>query len=121
MVEANPALAPFAKLGGDIFGDKNNLRGPANELVLCRIGIGRDQRQDRRAVRRRYRYPALAGLQAGIKRQIEPQLIQVESQASILIANINVDRVNPEIGITPVHSVGWRRAAHGRDYKSEGD
>ena len=106
MTESNPALAPFAELGGDIFGDKNNLCGPANELVLCRIGIRRDQRQHRRAIRRRDRYPALAGLQAGVKCQIETQLIQVEPQASILIAHINVDRVNPEIRITPVRAVG---------------
>jgi hypothetical protein len=71
------------------------------------------------AIRSRDRYPALAGLQAGVKCQIEPQLIQVESQAAILIAHINVDRVNPEIGITPVRTVEWRSAAHRRDYKSE--
>jgi hypothetical protein len=37
-------------------------------------------------------------LEVGIKSQIESQLIQVESQAAILIAHVNVDRVNAEVG-----------------------
>lgn len=106
MTETHSAFTPFAELGGDILGHKNNLRGPANELVLYRVWIRRDQRQHRRTIRRRDCYPTLAGLQARVKCQIEPQLIQVKPQASILIAHINVDRVNPEIGITPVSTVG---------------
>ena len=37
MTEANSALAPFAELGRDIFGNKDNLRGPADELVLLGV------------------------------------------------------------------------------------
>ena len=80
---------------------------PADELVFLRAGIGRDQRKHRGAIGRRNGYPALSGLKPSIKGQIEPKLIQVESEASLLIANKDIDRVNAEI---------WRgRAAHGRD------
>jgi len=53
------------------FGDKGNLRGLANKLVLFRVGLGRHQCQVRGAVRRSDRYPAPAGLKTGIKDQVE--------------------------------------------------
>jgi hypothetical protein len=41
----------------------------------------------------------VAGLDASVERQLEAELIHVEPQASILIANEDRDRVNPEIGL----------------------
>ena len=82
-------------LASDIFGNKNYLRGPADELVLRGAGLGRDQREHRGAVGRGDGYPA-AGLKLGVEGQIESKLIQIESQASLLIANEDVDRVNAD-------------------------
>src|SRR3989442_14960667 len=60
------------------------------------------------------------------KSRIESKLIQVESQASILIPDKNVNTVNSKIWVLsiharngPVHPIGRRRAARRRDYKSE--
>src|SRR2546422_10660756 len=61
-MEANPALGPFAELGGDIFGDENNLRGPPDELALFRAGLGSDKREDGCAIGRGNRNPAVTGL-----------------------------------------------------------
>jgi hypothetical protein len=58
-LKADPALGPFLKFGGNVFGDKNNLRGPADEFVLLRIGFWNDQRKDCAAIRRGYGYPAV--------------------------------------------------------------
>jgi hypothetical protein len=76
-------------------------------------------------VRRSNPYPALPGLKAHIKSQTESKLIHVESQASILIANENVDGMNAEIRRLVVHEWGGlvhrieeRRTGHGGYYKS---
>jgi len=65
-------------------------------------------------------------LEARIEGQLESKLIQVESEASILISNENIDSVNTEVGVLSieaktdvVHSVKRRRAAHRRDYTPE--
>ena len=57
----------------------------------------RDQREDRRPIRRRDCYPALAGRKLGVKSHLESKLVQVESQASILVSNENVDRMDTEV------------------------
>jgi hypothetical protein len=116
LLEANPALRPFLELGGNIFRDKNNLRGPANQLVLQGIGLGNHKSKDRAAIRRGHGYPAVTGLEPGIKGQMEPELIEVKSQAAILIANEYVYAVNAKVW---VHWGRRREATHGRDYKSE--
>ncbi len=45
------------------------------------------------------------GLQAGIEGETEPQLVEIEPQASLLIANENVHGVNPEVGVLPIGAV----------------
>jgi hypothetical protein len=52
MTKTNPSLAPFFKFGSDVFGQENNLSGPANELVFLRIGLRSDQRQSGSSIRR---------------------------------------------------------------------
>ena len=102
MTKADSALSPLGVSCHDIFGNKRNLRRLADELVLVRVGIRRDQGKHRRAVRRRNPDPALSRLKAHIKGQAESQLIHVESQAPVLIANENVDRVNPKMGVLAI-------------------
>ncbi len=69
MTKANSAPAPFTKLRGDIFRNKDNLRGAADELVLRRSGMRCDQCEHRGPIRRRDGYPALAGWKAGVESQ----------------------------------------------------
>ena len=81
MVKADAALAPFLEFGTHIFGQENNLSGPANELVFFRVGLRSDQRQHCSAIRRGDGQPAIAGRKGNIKGQAEPELVQIESQA----------------------------------------
>src|ERR1700730_2750947 len=116
MRELYAALGPFNKLGGDVFGDKYNLRAPPNQLVLRRIWPSSNQRKNRRAIRRRDRHPALTGLQPCIERQMKSQLLQIESQAAVLVANVDVDAVHPQIRVGPSPR---GEATHAANYKSE--
>ena len=111
-----PRLDHSTNLGADIFGDKYDLRASPNHLVLRRIWPSSNQRKNRRAIRRRDRHPALTGLQPCIERQMKPQLIQIESQAAVLVANIHVDAVHPQIQIPPRRG---GETTHRRNYKSD--
>ncbi len=104
MTKANSALSPLAVGSHDIFRHKRDRRGLADQFVLIRVGFGRDQGEHGGAMRRRNTYPALSGLKADIKGQVKSELIQVEPQASVLIADENVDRVHAEVGEVAV----WR-------------
>ena len=73
--------------------------GRPDQLVVFRIGIGRDQPKHRSAVRRRNRHQPMARLQASVQSETESQLIQIEFQAAILIAHKNVDGVDPQVGV----------------------
>src|SRR5437879_13651596 len=88
-LEANSAIAPLAVLGNYILGDKGDWHGPANELVLFRARLRRDERKVRRAIGRSDGYEATIGLNAGVKNQLEAELIDVEIQAEIEVANEN--------------------------------
>jgi hypothetical protein len=101
MLKADAAFGPFLELGSDIFGDKNNLRGPADELVLLRVGLGDDKRKDRGAIGRGDGNPTVTGLKPGIKGQMESKLIQVEAQAAILVTNENVNAVKAQVQVLP--------------------
>src|SRR5260370_27273232 len=91
-LKANPALAPFAELGNQIFGDKGDVSGLANELVLFRARLRRDEGEVRGAVGRGNGYPATTGLNAGIKDQLEAELIEYKAHAPAGITNLNRDR-----------------------------
>jgi len=79
MVKANLAPTPVVEFGSDIFGNKSHMREPINELAFFRLGLGRDQRKHRAAIRRGNRYPAATGFGADIIDQTEYKLVQVES------------------------------------------
>ena len=79
MVKAHPTLAPFAVLRRDIFGNENNLSGPADEFVLDGAGLRRDQCEDRGAIGRGDSYPTDTGWELGIKGKMEAKLIQVKA------------------------------------------
>jgi hypothetical protein len=43
MPEADAAVAPFTKFRGDIFGDKDDVGGASDELVIRRVRLGLDK------------------------------------------------------------------------------
>src|ERR1700722_2364137 len=99
MRKLHAAPRPFLKLRADVFRDKHYLRAAPNHLVLRRIRLRRNQRQNCSPIRRRNPYPPLASLQPSIKRQVKPKLIQIKSQAAILIAHVYVHAVHPQMQI----------------------
>ena len=58
------------------------------------------------AVRRSDSYPAIAGFHPGINDQIEAKLVQVESQASILIADQDRNVVEAEMELPSIQAIG---------------
>jgi hypothetical protein len=95
--KTDPALGPLLKIGHNIFGNENNVPGAANELVFLRAWLWSDEHKHCRAIRRSDRYPTPDG-NMGISEQIESELVQVESQASIHIGNEDDKGVNTEVG-----------------------
>ncbi len=77
------------------------------------VGLGRNQIQHGRTIRRRNRNPTLSGLEPDVKGQIEPKLIQIKSQAEFLITHIDIDGMNAEIGVV------WLRAKAGLIHNAE--
>jgi hypothetical protein len=69
----------------------------ADLLVVVRSRARLDQRQHGAAIRRRDRDPTLAGLEADILRELEPELIDVKAQAPLLVADEDLDRVQAQI------------------------
>jgi hypothetical protein len=86
--------APFFKFGDHILRNENNPGGPADEFVFPGFGRRRHQRKHRGPVWGRDCQPPFAGLNLGIEGYIKSKLVYIESQASILISNENVDGVN---------------------------
>jgi len=97
MAKADSAFAPLGVGGDDIFGNKGDARWAADQLVLVRVRVRGDESQNRCAVWRRDPYPALSLLRAQIEGETESELIDVETQALILIAHEDIDGMNAEV------------------------
>jgi hypothetical protein len=91
------------KLGRNVLSDKDDLGVPANEHAFLGVGLGCNQRKHCTAVRRGNRYPALTGSEANVTDQTEPKLVQVESQALILVTDVDVDCVDAKVELSRVH------------------
>ena len=99
MAKPYSTVAPFVELGQDIFGNEHNLRGPPDELAFLRAGLGCDQHEHRRTVGRGDGYPTATGSKLGVEGQVESKLVQIESKAAILIADVDVDGVDSQVGL----------------------
>ncbi len=99
VAKTHSASSPLVVLGRHVFGDKNNLRGPADELEFFRLGLRSHQVKHRVAIRRRHPHPATAGLQDDIGNHPEPELVHVEIHALLHVANKNVNRLKAEVKI----------------------
>ena len=127
--EMNPALAPFFVLGVDIFGHKKNPAVAANKLVFGLVGLGCNQRKIRAAVGRRHfnvAFKAFPRREATVCDQFEAQLLHVESQAQVQVADEDHDVLDAQIGIFPTrakHATVRPReggvTGHRRDYNGQ--
>jgi hypothetical protein len=102
-LKPDSSRAPFAILRGNVFGDEYDLGVPANERTRFGVGLRGNQREHRTPVRWSNRNPALAGSKADIADQTEPKLIQVKSQTLILVADVDVDRVDAKVKLSRIH------------------
>src|SRR5262245_35719912 len=107
MMKTNSALTPLLIYGIDVFSDENNLPRPANQLIFFGAGRRSDKRKDRAAVRRPDRYPSAATFKAVINEQTESELVQVESQASILIADENRGEKYAQVRRLAIQAHSW--------------
>ncbi len=104
MAKTYAALAPFIKLGCDIFGYESNPSGLPDKLVFFRVRLRSDERQHDGAVRGSNCQPADAIFGLVINNEAESELIQIEAQTAFLIADKNCDNATRKYG--PCRSEG---------------
>jgi hypothetical protein len=97
-MKADPAAPPQLEGRVNILGDEPNLRMPADVLVVFRAPFGSDEGENRAAIRRSYGHPAAAKLEASVGQHTESQLVDVELQASIVVANEDGGLEDSKIG-----------------------
>jgi hypothetical protein len=90
-MKMDSAFRPFVELGVDVFRDEGHIPGLADEFVFFVVRTGRDERENRRAVRGPNRHPAPSVFKAGVRQQSETELIHEKPQAPVLIANEDCD------------------------------
>jgi hypothetical protein len=110
ILEADAALGPFLVFGEDIFGDEGDTGGAADELEVEGVGLGGDEPEDRLAVGRGDGDEAFAGLEFGVVGKVEAELIDVEAEAAVLVADVDGDGVDAEVG---GRIWGWCGSGHG--------
>src|SRR6516225_2887067 len=108
--KTHPTAAPFFILGLNIFGDEIDARVAANEF-RDRISLGLDEREVCTPVGRSDLDPAETA-DALIHNQTEAELVHVEAQASLLVANEDHDEVEGKVGILFIQ--GERKAVHAK-------
>src|SRR5437764_2455267 len=107
MMKAHATLSPLAIQGSHIFGYKNNLRGPANKLVLFRLCIWSNEVEHRSSIGRGHTHSAQAGLKDHIRNHREPNLIHVKLQALLQVTNENVNRLNAKVRLVSLQGKRW--------------
>jgi hypothetical protein len=103
-LKANSVIAPFGELGVDIFGNEIDLRVASDEFLCRRVRHRQGKRETRAAIRRRNLDPPPTRFEAFIHHKPETKLVDVESQASFLIANEDHDEMETEIRVLPIEA-----------------
>ena len=98
VIEADAAFGPFLIFGEDVFGDESQAGGAADEFEVERVGLGGDEGEDGLAVGRSDGDEAFAGLELGVVGEVEAELVDVEAEAAVLVADVDVDGVDAEVG-----------------------
>jgi len=118
--EFHASRLPLLILAVDVFRNKPDARLWPYEFFRVVLGLKQSEAQVRVAIRRADLDPALAVLETVINYHPEAQLIDIESQTAVKIANIDDREVQAEIGIFAVkpqsRSINTKRdfvASHG--------
>jgi hypothetical protein len=80
------------------------------------VGLGGNEREDRGAVGGCYGNQALAGLELDVVGEVEAELVEVEAEAAVEIANEDLGGMDAEVG--GGRRSGWDACGHGEDYKT---
>ncbi len=129
MVKTHAAPAPFLKLGEDVFGQEDDLSRAADKLVFIGAGFRSNEREHSGAIGGSDGERIFGGREEGdIKGQAESQLIQVESPASLFVANENGNGSEAKVGVVairaktaPVRKQGRRVSSGHQEQYSAGD
>lgn len=97
-MKADAALGPFLKFTEHIFGDQNHVGGAADEFVFGGVGLGNNQSENSRAIRRGYGHEAFTGLELGIVGEMETKLINEKTDAAVVVAHEDVDALDAQMG-----------------------
>src|SRR5271165_5447426 len=106
---------PFPVAGDDIVGHEDDIGGAANEFELLGIRRRSDEREHGIAIRRSDCQPSFAGLEQSIRHEMKAELVEIESQALLLVADEDLHTVNAEKLIRRLLG----RRSHGPDYKAD--
>ncbi len=93
-MEADAAFGPFLVFSEDVFGDEGDARRAADELEVEGVGLGSDEREDGLTVGRGDGDEAFAGLEFGVVGEVEAELVHVEAEAAVLVADVDGDGVD---------------------------
>ena len=97
--KSHTVCTPFVEFGGHIFGDEVDIGVATNQSVRVTVGLGLGQREAGIAVGGRDLNPSASGRENLVDDQAETELVGVETQASLLIANENHDKMQADVGV----------------------
>ncbi len=118
MIEADAAEGPLFIFRDDIFGDEDDLRGTANQLVLYRIWLGGNEGKNGGAVGRSDGDEAFPGLKLDVVGEVEAELVEVEAEAAVEVADEDLSGMDAEVGLRLGGGSG--AGGHEGDYKTGG-
>ena len=123
MVKTHAVAAPFFELGEDVFGQEDDLSSAADKLVFIGAGFRSNEREHSGAIGGSDGERIFDTRERDIKGQAESQLIQVESPASLFVANENGNGSEAKVGVVairaktaPVRKQGRRVSSHHQQY-----
>lgn len=113
VIEADAAARPLFIFRDHIFGDEDDLRGTADELVLDRIWLGGNEGKNGGAVGRSDGDEAFPGLKLDVIGEVEAELVEVEAEAAVEITDEDLGGMDTQVrgGIR-----GWCGGGHEGDY-----
>ena len=114
VIEADAAEGPLFVFRDDIFGDEDDLRGTADELVLDRIWLGGNEGKNGGAVGRSDGDEAFPGLKLNVVGEVEAELVEVEAEAAVEIADEDLSGMDTEVW--GGRRRGWCAGGHDGDY-----
>jgi len=89
-------------MGQNMFRNKHGMSGAADQFVFFGLELGSNQRDNRVASRRRDRHPTPPRLIVLINQKAKCQVVHVEPQTPILVADEDNDTENAKVWVLPI-------------------